>query len=138
MSWQGYVDNNLLGTGKISDAAIYGHDGSAWATSPGFSVKPVEFRALFDGFKDDNSPLFGSGIRVNAVKYFTLKADARSCYGKLGDDGIIAVKTNQAILIGTYKDPIKPGPATLVVENLADYLIGVGYVSNNFDRLLSA
>lgn len=38
MSWQEYVDNQLIGTGKIVQAAIYGHNGSLWATSPGFSV----------------------------------------------------------------------------------------------------
>jgi len=38
MSWQEYVDNQLLATGKIAQAAIYGHDGSLWATSPGFAV----------------------------------------------------------------------------------------------------
>lgn len=38
MSWQAYVDNQLLATGKIAQAAIYGHNGSLWATSPGFSV----------------------------------------------------------------------------------------------------
>ena len=38
MSWQAYVDTNLLGTGKVQRAAIFGHDGSCWATSAGFSV----------------------------------------------------------------------------------------------------
>ena len=38
MSWQAYVDNNLVGTGRVQRAAIFGHDGSCWATSPGFTV----------------------------------------------------------------------------------------------------
>jgi profilin len=37
------------------------------------------------------------------------------------------VKTKQAILIGEYTAPIQAGEATTIVENLADYLIGVGY-----------
>jgi hypothetical protein len=42
-------------------------------------------------------------------------------------DGIVLVKTNQAVLVGQYSSPILPGEATKVVENLADYLLGVGY-----------
>lgn len=40
MSWQAYVDTNLIGTGKIKDAAIHGAaDGALWATSKGFNVR---------------------------------------------------------------------------------------------------
>ena len=38
MCWQAYVDTNLLGTGKVNKAGIFGVDGSPWAISPGFSV----------------------------------------------------------------------------------------------------
>jgi hypothetical protein len=38
MSWQGYVDNNLVGTGKITQAAIIGLKGGVWATSADFNV----------------------------------------------------------------------------------------------------
>lgn len=42
-------------------------------------------------------------------------------------DGVVLVKTNQAVLVGQYSSPILPGEATKVVEQLGDYLIGVGY-----------
>ena len=42
MSWQGYVDTNLVGTGKVSEAAIIGLKGGVWATSPGFNVRCVD------------------------------------------------------------------------------------------------
>lgn len=38
MSWQAYVDTNLVGTGSVSQAAIYGAQGGVWASSPGFAV----------------------------------------------------------------------------------------------------
>lgn len=41
MSWQGYVDTQLVGTGRVSQAAIYGLNGGLWAASPGFSVGRV-------------------------------------------------------------------------------------------------
>ena len=37
------------------------------------------------------------------------------------------VKTKQAILVTHYPETIQPGEAAKVVEQLADYLIGVGY-----------
>ena len=42
-------------------------------------------------------------------------------------DGCVIVRTTQAILIGVYKSPIQQTEAVMVVEGLADYLIGVGY-----------
>lgn len=44
-----------------------------------------------------------------------------------GKEGIIIVKTKQALLIAHYPENVQPGSATNVVEKLADYLIGVGY-----------
>lgn len=42
MSWQSYVDEQLIGTGFVINAAILGHDGGVWATSAGFALKPGE------------------------------------------------------------------------------------------------
>lgn len=38
MSWQGYVDNNLVGTGHVTQGAIVGLEGGVWAASSGFQV----------------------------------------------------------------------------------------------------
>lgn len=38
MSWQDYVDNQLLASQCVSRAAIAGHDGGVWAKSNGFEV----------------------------------------------------------------------------------------------------
>lgn len=58
---------------------------------------------------------------------FLRTVDGRSAYGKLGNSGICTVVTAQAVLIGTYDDNIQPGECTVAVENLADYLLSVGY-----------
>jgi profilin len=44
-----------------------------------------------------------------------------------GREGVIIVKTNQAILVAHYPESVQPGPAANTVEQLADYLVGVGY-----------
>ncbi|KAI8820377.1 profilin [Fimicolochytrium jonesii] len=126
MSWQQYVDSNLVGTGKIARAAIYGLDGSLWATTQGFSPAAPEVAALTKGFTDA-SGLRASGIHLAGVKYFTLRADDRAIYGKQGQNGVCVAKTKQAIIIGVYESPVQAGEANKVVEGLADYLIGVNY-----------
>jgi profilin len=45
----------------------------------------------------------------------------------LQGDGACLVKTKQGILVAEYVAPVQAPEATKVVEDLADYLIGVGY-----------
>merc|ERR1711916_43119 len=126
MSWQEYVDSQLVGTGHVTNAAIVGLDGSLWAASAGFNVTPQDGQSLAQAF-NDASGIFSNGIHCGGVKYMTIKADNRSIYGKKGAGGIACVKTNQAILIGAYDENIQPGQCATVVEKLADYLIENSY-----------
>jgi len=126
MSWQTYVDSNLVGSGTLKQAAIFGHDGGQWATSAGFACKPDEIKTLFAAYKDP-SGIRSSGIHLAGVKYFALKCDDRSIYGKKASCGCITVKTNKAILVGIYDETQQPGAAANVVEKVADYLINSGY-----------
>jgi profilin len=71
--------------------------------------------------------LQAGGLHIQGQKYFLLRADDRSIYGKHEDTGIIAVRTKQAILIAHYGSAVQPGEATKVVEQLGDYLISVSY-----------
>ena len=64
---------------------------------------------------------------MNKVKYFTLRADDRSIYGKNGSTGVVCVKTKQALLIGTFDENTQPGETAKIIEGLADYLISVNY-----------
>lgn len=57
-------------------------------------------------------------------------ADVVSNYLPIGGnqgDGLVAVKTNQAVLVCVYMAPIVPGEANKVAEGLGDYLVSVGY-----------
>jgi len=81
MSWQAYVDSQLVGTGHCTKAAIIGHDGAQWAASPGFTLSANEGKSLVNAFQDPSSA-FSSGLHIGGVKYMTIKADARSLYGK--------------------------------------------------------
>eukprot|EP01110_Echinostelium_bisporum_P008175 TRINITY_DN2_c0_g1_i1.p1 TRINITY_DN2_c0_g1~~TRINITY_DN2_c0_g1_i1.p1 ORF type:complete len:139 (+),score=77.64 TRINITY_DN2_c0_g1_i1:38-418(+) len=126
MSWQSYVDDQLVGTGNIAKATIVGLDGNPWATTAGFALKAGEGAAIANLFKTPSNA-FASGILAGGDKYLCIKADDRSIYGKKGASGVVCVKTTQAILVGVYGDATQPGAAANTVEKLADYLIGAGY-----------
>ncbi|KAH9965258.1 profilin [Russula dissimulans] len=126
MSWQAYVDTNLVGTGKVYRAAIQGQQGGLWAASSGYNLSTEEQNEIVKAHTDLNKTQ-SSGIRLAGQKYFTLQADSRSIYLKKGADGAVLVRTKQAILVAEYKAPVQAAEATPVVESLADYLISVGY-----------
>jgi len=44
-----------------------------------------------------------------------------------GREGVIILKTKQALLVAHYPPTVQPGAATNTVEKLGDYLISVGY-----------
>ncbi|KYQ46950.1 Profilin [Trachymyrmex zeteki] len=63
MSWQDYVDKQLLASRCVTKAAIAGHDGNVWAKSEGFecfsarkkSLNLVGFASLDASMKETNS-----------------------------------------------------------------------------------
>ncbi|KAI0691432.1 profilin [Cytidiella melzeri] len=126
MSWQTYVDSNLVGSGKVAKAAIVGAQGGVWASTAGFNLSSEEQKVITTLHASPDTAQ-ANGIRLAGQKYFTIEANPRSIYGKKQADGCILVKTKQAILVAIYEGPTQAGEATPVVEGLADYLIGVGY-----------
>ncbi|CAO3571674.1 unnamed protein product [Mortierella alpina] len=126
MSWQAYVDKNLIGTGKVQKAAIFGLDGSLWATSPDFKVAGAEVQKLIAAFKD-TSDIAPNGLYLEGKKYVYLRSSENSIYARLGADGVTCVKTNQAVLVGHYGENMQAGDCTVVVEALGDYLRSTGY-----------
>ena len=55
-------------------------------------------------------------------KYFFLSGTDEVLRGKKGNKGIHVAKTNTALIVGQYEDPIQPGQCAGTVEALADYL----------------
>lgn len=43
-----------------------------------------------------------------------------------GSGGVTIKKTNQALIIGIYDEPLTPGQCNMIVERLGDYLIDQG------------
>ncbi|KZT38274.1 Profilin/allergen [Sistotremastrum suecicum HHB10207 ss-3] len=126
MSWQAYVDTNLLGSGKVNRAAILGQKGGVWAASSSYTLSAQEQAAAVKLFADP-AQAQANGVRLGGQKFFVINANERSVYGKKGGSGCVLVKTKQAVLVAEYDPPTQQTECTTIVEGLADYLIGVSY-----------
>jgi len=131
MSWQAYVDSSLVGTGTIDKGAILSVAGdSVWATSASLSIKPEEMAVLakiLAGDEGKKNQAFADGLYIATERYVLTKVDDRSLYARHGKVGFVAVKTKQAIILGHHPETVQAGQATVIVEQLADYLINQGY-----------
>jgi len=129
MSWQGYIDEQLLGTKLIKHAVICGHDGNIWATSKDFKVDPQELKDIIGKFASVEQ-LASTGIKVGGVKYMYLSSEDRQLKvvrAKKGQNGVHCIKTTQTFIVCVYEDPVVPEQAALVTEKLGDYLMTVGF-----------
>ncbi|BBG95291.1 profilin 3 [Prunus dulcis] len=130
MSWQQYVDDHLMcdiDGNRLTAAAILGQDGSVWSQSATFpAFKPEEIAAILKDF-DQPGTLAPTGLFLGGTKYMVIQGEAGAVIrGKKGSGGITVKKTNQALIIGIYDEPLTPGQCNMIVERLGDYLIEQG------------
>ncbi|KAL0274438.1 UNVERIFIED_CONTAM: hypothetical protein PYX00_006863 [Menopon gallinae] len=126
MSWQDYVDKQLIASKCVTKAAIIGHDGNVWAKSNNFEVSKDELLKLVQGF-DDQDSLTSGGVTLAGTRYIYLSGTDRVIRAKLGKVGVHCMKTTQAVVVSLYEDPIQPQEAASVVEKLGDFLLSYGY-----------
>ncbi|KAL2859387.1 profilin [Aspergillus pseudodeflectus] len=131
MSWQGYIDASLVGSGKIDKAIIAALEGdSIWAGSPNYNISPDELRIISEillGSERDRDNAFAHGLYVAGERFVLARAEDRSIWACAGPKGVAIVKSKQAIIIGHYGETSVASNAYSTVEALADYLISVGY-----------
>ncbi|KAJ8435987.1 hypothetical protein Cgig2_004244 [Carnegiea gigantea] len=132
MSWQTYVDDHLMCEiegNHLTSAAILGHDGSVWAQSSNFpQLKPEEVTAIMKDFEEPGT-LAPTGLHLGGTKYMVIQGEANAVIrGKKGTGGVTIKKTNMALVIGIYDEPMTPGQCNMIVERLGDYLIEQGKV----------
>ncbi|XP_063862344.1 profilin-like [Scylla paramamosain] len=125
MSWDSYI-NNLISSGHVQKAAIYGLDGSKWAASEGFEVSKDEFDAMKAGFSDTKN-LTMSGMRVAQTKFFFLSGSDEILRGKKETTGVHVAKTEQAIIIGYYDQGSTANSCATQVDSMAEHLKKSGY-----------
>ncbi|VVD01727.1 unnamed protein product [Leptidea sinapis] len=94
MSWQDYVDKQLIASRCVTKAAIAGHDGNVWAKSEGFDVSKDEVAKIVAGFENE-SLLTSGGVTIAGTRYIYLSGTDRIIRAKLGKVGVHCMKTGQ-------------------------------------------
>nr|Q9SNW5.1 RecName: Full=Profilin-3 [Lilium longiflorum]AAF08304.1 profilin 3 [Lilium longiflorum] len=131
MSWQTYVDEHLMceiDGQHLTAAAIIGHEGGIWAQSDSFpQVKPEQTAAIMRDFAEPGS-LAPTGLFLGDGKYMVIQGEPGAVIrGKKGSGGVTIKKTNMALIVGIYDEPMTPGQCNMVVERLGDYLYDQGF-----------
>ena len=126
MSWQSYVDDQLLNTKMVTHAVICGHDGNIWAKSENFAVTSEELRSLIGKYAD-TSLLAQSGVTVAGKIYMYHSSTDKGIRAGSMNMQLYAIKTTQTYILCVYEDPIVSEQAASVMEKLGDYLIQVGF-----------
>ncbi|RCV25044.1 hypothetical protein SETIT_5G135100v2 [Setaria italica] len=90
-------------------------------------VKPEEITAIMNDFNEPGS-LAPTGLYLGGSKYMVIQGEPGAVIrGKKGPGGVTIKKTNMAIIIGIYEEPMTPGQCNMVVERLGDYLVDQGF-----------
>ena len=141
-------------TGCNEFAAIYGLDGNAWATSPGFAlytygfdlpqeegppkkVEVNEFKCVLEATKG-NRKGSEAGIRIANQKYMLIQhnPEKNSAYlAREGGGGACIVRTAQTVIVGVWNKAgmmsngktQSQGTCNELVEDMAKYLGASGY-----------
>lgn len=126
MSWQNYVDQQLMGSGLVTKAVIAGHDGTCWARSKNIEPSREELTKLSQSFPDQGN-LAMSGVHIGGEKFFYLSGTEKVIRCKKGKSGMHCMKTLQAVLIAVFEEPVQHPQVASVVEALGDYLISMNF-----------
>eukprot|EP00995_Heteronema_vittatum_P007724 NODE_2877_length_730_cov_236.004405_g2032_i0.p1 GENE.NODE_2877_length_730_cov_236.004405_g2032_i0~~NODE_2877_length_730_cov_236.004405_g2032_i0.p1 ORF type:complete len:140 (+),score=44.55 NODE_2877_length_730_cov_236.004405_g2032_i0:142-561(+) len=139
MSWQTYVDQNLVALGQMKQAAILGLDGSCWAASPGFVIPEAEGVDLVSALAEPSTATHGA-LKVSGYPYPVVQITNTFAHGlkkaapgqSQGPSapvaGLCVAKSTRALVVGLYDDTATAGSkAALVVEGVRDFLVSIGY-----------
>mmetsp|Transcript_10793 Transcript_10793/g.32084 ORF Transcript_10793/g.32084 Transcript_10793/m.32084 type:complete len:134 (+) Transcript_10793:110-511(+) len=128
MSWQEYVDSNLMcpvdaDGNTLQSAALVGLDGGVWAQSPEFPALTQAEALAMAGILNDPDSNPGS-FTIGGTKYMVLMSEdpESKLRGKCQGGGCSVNKTVTCLVVGIWKEPVPASACNRVVEALGEYL----------------
>ncbi|KAJ5594721.1 Profilin [Penicillium hispanicum] len=111
-----------MGSGQFDKAGILAADFSGViAKSSTFSLSQDDINSLAVAFTNPDDA-FAKGFSIGGEKFVSIRADARSLYGKKGKEGAIVVRASSATFIAHHGENAQTPNAATVVEKLVDYI----------------
>ncbi|MFH4977862.1 hypothetical protein AB6A40_004571 [Gnathostoma spinigerum] len=125
MSWNTYVDSNLIATKNVTKAAIFRSDGQILAKSGGFNILNSEAKAAAAAFnkKDD---AYAHGLIIGKRKYLVVIVEPGLIIGSTHEEGFFIYKTKENFIISFYGDRMTAAKCRLTTGRLADYFLSQG------------
>lgn len=106
---------------EIVDKFLY-----SWKFIHIVQFKPEEIKAIMGDF-DEPGSLAPTGLYLGGTKYMVIQGEPEAVIrGKKGPGGVTVKKTNMALIIGVYDEPMTGGQCNMIVERLGDYLVEQG------------
>ncbi|KAF7291371.1 Profilin [Mycena indigotica] len=127
MSWQEYIDGNLIPSGSVMRAAIIGIQGGVWANSPDYTISSVDQNTIVRAFE---RPGTIPAMSFGGNKYRLIVQDATEMIGRRETDptsGCFMYRTKQTVLVTEYDSPVMIHDTQKVVTRLGEYLVSAGY-----------
>ncbi|KAJ5075444.1 profilin [Anaeramoeba ignava] len=125
-NWDSFIEEQLIGSGHISQACILGYSGDILASSKGFKIDSGEITKIINSFEDLPN-LLAEGLHINGMKYSVTRAESTIITAKKGPVGAICIKTKQTVLIGLYDETMKSTKSVEIMNELSSYLSTNGY-----------
>ena len=122
---QHLLHDALIGTEHVSNAAIIRRkDHHLAACTAGFELDADASAKIVDAFKNRSAAVLrAEGFEFRGTNYMCVRADKNSIYAKDEQKrGLVMVKTETLVAIGTYSDVMYPAVCVEAMEKLRDYL----------------
>ncbi|KAG2222114.1 hypothetical protein INT45_007550 [Circinella minor] len=128
IDWQSYVDDDLMGSSRVNEAAIYDFNGSKLASTPDFTISDSEFKEIANGFNGTAPFTEKKDVTIVETPYSTVSSDDKELFsGESISGGVLIYKTGAVYLIVTYDDSIEPEACKSAVESLTEYFKDEGW-----------
>eukprot|EP00668_Euglena_longa_P001211 GGOE01001436.1.p2 GENE.GGOE01001436.1~~GGOE01001436.1.p2 ORF type:complete len:127 (-),score=38.70 GGOE01001436.1:149-529(-) len=126
MSWQTYVDINLMGNGHNQHAAILSRgDGKLLAASSGFHIAPDEVEQLGQLLRSPQEAMRGS-VTLAGSAYPIKKAERDALHGRQGPISCCVAQSKECIVVSVSRETgTEAGP--VVCEGVRDFLVCSGH-----------
>ena len=125
-SLQTYVDRDLVGSRRVSRAAVFSlSDSKSVAASSGFMVNSVELQRILAGF-DAPLTVRTRGIVVAETNYTVVRADGREICAIRGTAGCVCARSAKHLLVALYDESCHREEASAHVLSVAAKLTAAG------------
>ena len=123
MSWQAYVDDQLVGTGVVTKAGIYDLQGEEWATSPDF-LSHEEMAHVAGGFATDVdiAAHFGGSTSLMGSYTMFVSGDESEMVFMQQSNCFFFFKCSTCIIAAHSTDGITGSQCRATAGKLVDYL----------------